>query len=265
MKKAAEVLGIVEAVEEVQAVGEDGKINMNLSSWDLQGIAISDYYAGTLDAELIVESDCAGIEKMPAGIFFRTLEQLPELERYALGLCKGTVLDVGAGAGSHSLILQEQGFEVSGVDISPFSVVVMQQRGLKKAICSDIWDFKAEPFDTILMLMNGIGLAEDLKGLERFLKDIKRLVKPDGQLLLDSTDLSYLRQEPGVKIKPILKKGDNYGKVHYQMEYRGVKGPPFNWLFVDEETLKKYSHRNGWGFQVVYEEDSQYLARLVLV
>jgi SAM-dependent methyltransferase len=211
-----------------------------------------------------VESDCAGTEKMPAGIFFRTLEQLPELERYALGLCQGTVLDIGAGAGSHSLILQQQGFDVSAVDISPFSVAVMQQRGLEKAICSDIWDFKAEPFDTILMLMNGIGLAGDLKGLELFLKDIKRLLKPEGQLLLDSTDLSYLRHEPGVKIKPVLRKGHNYGKVQYQLEYRGVKGPSFNWLFVDEDTLRKYAQRSGWGFQVIYEEDSQYLARLVM-
>jgi SAM-dependent methyltransferase len=237
---------------------------MGFDSWDLQGLAIIDYFTGNLDAELIVESDCAGIEKMPAGIFFRTLEQLPELERYALDLCRGTVLDIGAGAGSHSLILQQQGFEVSAVDVSPFSVAVMQQRGLEKAICSNIWDYKAEPFDTILMLMNGIGLAGDLKGLELFLRDIKRLLKPEGQLLLDSTDLGYLRQEPGINIKRILKKGADYGKVQYQMEYRGVKGPSFNWLFVDEDTLKKYSHRTGWEFQVVYEEDSQYLARLVL-
>lgn len=238
---------------------------MGFDSWDLQGLAIIDYYTGNLDAELIVESDCAGIEKMPAGIFFRTLEQLPELERYALSLCQGKVLDIGAGAGSHSLILQQQGFDVFAVDISPFSVAVMQQRGLEKAICADIWDFKAEPFDTILMLMNGIGLAGDLHGLELFLKDIKRLIKPEGQLLLDSTDLSYLRREPGVKINHILKKGYNYGKVQYQLEYRGVKGPSFNWLFVDEDTLRKYAHRAGWGFQVIYEEDSQYLARLVLV
>jgi SAM-dependent methyltransferase len=236
---------------------------MGFDSWDLQGLAIIDYYTGNLDAELIVESDCAGTEKMPASIFFRTLEQLPDLERYALGLCNGTILDIGAGAGSHSLILQQQGFEVSAVDISPFSVAVMQQRGLERAICSDIWDFKAEPFDTILMLMNGIGLAGDLKGLELFLKDIKRLLKPEGQILLDSTDLGYLRQEPGIKIRPILKKGANYGKVRYQMEYRGIKGPSFNWLFVDQDTLRKYSRRTGWGFQVIYEEDSQYLARLV--
>lgn len=237
---------------------------MSFNSWDLQGLAIIDYYSGNHDAELLVESDCTGTEIMPASIFFRTLEQLPDLERYALGLCRGTVLDIGAGAGSHSLILQQQGFDVSPVDISPFSVAVMQQRGLEKAVCSDIWDFQAEPFDTILMLMNGIGLAGDLKGLELFLKDIKRLLKPDGQLLLDSTDLDYLRHEPGANVKRILKKGADYGKVRYQMEYRGVKGPFFHWLFIDEDTLRKYAHRTGWIFQVVYEEDSQYLARLVL-
>ena len=237
---------------------------MDVSSWDLQGLAIVDFYTGNLDAELIVESDCAGTETIPASVFFRTLEQLPDLESYALGLCQGTVLDIGAGAGSHSLILQQQGFDVTAVDISPFSVAVMQQRGLQKAICSDIWDYQAEPFDTILMLMNGIGLAGDLKGLERFLKDIKRLLKPDGQLVLDSTDLSYLRKEPGANTKRILKKGADYGKVRYQMEYRGVKGPYFHWLFVDEDTLRKYARRAGWILQVVYEEDSQYLARLVL-
>ena len=140
----------------------------------------------------------------------------------------------------------------------------MQQRGLKNVIGGDIKDFKAEPFDTILMLMNGIGLAGNLTGLEFFLKDIKRLLKPSGQILLDSTDLDYLRELPGTHSDRVLKKGANYGKIQYRLEYRGIKGPSFSWLFVDQDTLKEYSLRAGWVFQVVFEEDSQYLARLIL-
>ena len=236
---------------------------MNFSSWDVQGIAISDFFAGNLEAELLVESDCAGIEKMPVEIFFRTYAQLPDLERYALSLCQGMVLDIGAGAGSHGLILQEQGIEVCAIDISPFSVVVMQQRGIKNAFCADIREFQATPFDTILMLMNGIGLAGDLEGLDLFLQDIKRLVKPDGQILLDSTDLSYLRDQPGANHEHVLQKGPGYGKIEYRLEYKGVKGPPFNWLFVDQDTLREYAERANWGLQVIFEEDSQYLARLI--
>jgi 2-polyprenyl-3-methyl-5-hydroxy-6-metoxy-1,4-benzoquinol methylase len=235
---------------------------MNFTNWDLQGLAIQDYLRGDLNAELLIESDCAGPERMPVSLFYRNYEQLPDLEQYALSLCEGTVLDIGAGAGSHSLILQQQGFTVYAVDISPYAVAVMRERGLQNAYCADIKDFSAAPFDTIIMLMNGIGLVGDLRGLELFLNNIKRLLKPEGQLLLDSTDLSYLKKEPAANIAKVLKTGQNYGKVTYQFEYKGIRGPSFNWLFVDQATLRKYCIQTGWDCQVVFEEESQYLARL---
>ncbi len=238
------------------------KDKMNFTGWDLQGLAIQDYFKGNLKAELLVESDCAGLERMPAGIFFRNYEQLPDIEQYTLSLCKGRILDIGAGAGSHSLILQQQGFEVHALDVSLYAVEVMKKRGLQNSYCGDIKDFQASPFDTILMLMNGIGLVGDLKGLELFLKDIKRLLKPDGQLLLDSTDLNFLKEEPAANVTRVLKKGKNYGKVTYRFEYRGIKGPAFNWLYIDQANLQKYCLQAGWDCQVLFEEDFQYLARL---
>ncbi len=241
------------------------KINEAITGWDIQGLALRDYYQGDLRAELLVESNCAWPERMPVSIFFRNYSQLPELERYALSLCKGTVLDIGAGAGSHSLILQEKGFIVYAVDISPYSAEVMRERGLKNVYCMEIKVFNAPPFDTIIILMNGIGLAGDLSGLDFFLKNIKRLLKPDGQLLFDSTDLNYLRKEPDTAVNQVLKTGKNYGKVIYQYEYKGIRGFPFNWLYVDQITLRKYCRRNGWDCQVIYEEDFQYLARLTLL
>lgn len=246
----------------------EGKI-MSFSSWDLQGIAILDYFLGDQSAELLVESDCAGLERLPASIFFRDSKQLPDLEQYALSLCSGETLDIGAGAGSHSLILQQRGIAITAIDISPFAVAVMQQRGVQNALCMDALSIDtkeliAAPFDTILMLMNGIGVVKDLTGLAVFLQEIKQLLKPNGQILIDSSDLSYLQEWQDIHLGSLLTKGESYGKVRYQMEYKSVKGPPFFWLFVDQHTLQEYAQQSGWWCQVIFEEDSQYLARLIL-
>lgn len=237
---------------------------MSVTGWDLLGLAIRDYYEGDLLAEINVISDCAGIEQMPAGIFFRNANQLSELEHYALCLCKGRVLDIGAGAGCHSLILQDRGFIVKAIDLSMNAVEVMKKRGLKSCLCSDIRGFNDEPFDTIIMMMNGIGLVEDLAGLDSFLNDIKRLLKPDGQILLDSSDLFNLFENKFEAKKKFIDKNKYYGEIKYEFEYRGIKSSPFGWLFVDPRTLQDHAGKMGWFCQIIFEdEEDHYLARLI--
>jgi SAM-dependent methyltransferase len=233
----------------------------NLTGWELQALAIKDYYQGDLGAELLVESDCAGIEKMPVRIFFRNFEQLSDLDQYALSLCKGKILDLGAGAGSHSLILQDRGFLVYSIDIAADAVEVMRRRGLRHAYCTEGATLQGPKFDTILMMMNGLGVVQDLAGLTQFLNDVKRLLKPKGQILVDSSDLHYLEEAPGVG-GGVLKQGQEYGKISYRFAYKGMLSTPFHWLFIDQETLKSYASQTGWQCQIIFEEDYQYLARL---
>lgn len=198
-------------------------------------------------------------EEMPIDIFFRNFEEMPDLEHKALTLCYGKVLDVGAGVGSHALILQEAGADVTAIDISADAVKLMQQRGIKKAVEQDVFK-TTEKYDTLLLLMNGIGLTGTLSGFIDFLGKAKTLINPDGQLLFDSSDIAYLYTE--------ISKPENkyYGEVSYCYEYKKQKGSWFNWLYLDQETLLRTAHENGWDCEIVFDDgEDQYLARLTLI
>lgn len=222
---------------------------------DLLGKALRDYKAGDLEAFLLVHTSYGEIDTMPAAVFFRNYEQMPDLEKYALSICRGRVLDAGAGAGSHSLELQKRGLYVVALDISPEAVQIMKERNIEQAITGDIFNFRQGKFDTILLLMNGIGIARDMQEIKHLLKHLKSLLLPGGQILLDSCDVDYLSE---VNIF------QNYvGEVTYQFEYKGEKSEPFGWLYLDASTLKKVAKVSGWQCQIIYEEGESYLARLV--
>jgi SAM-dependent methyltransferase len=222
---------------------------------DLLGKALKDYMAGDREALLLVHTSYGEIDTMPASVFFRTYQQMPDLEKYALSLCRGSVLDAGAGAGSHALELQQRGLEVVALDISPEAVQVMAQRGVKQAVQGDIFTFSQGRFDTILLLMNGIGIARDMLEVKGLLQHLKNLLLPGGQILLDSCDVAYLAEANIYR---------NYvGEVTYQFEYKGGKSEPFGWLYLDASTLKKVARSSGWQCQIIYDEAASYLARLV--
>lgn len=235
---------------------------MPIQGWDLMGRALWDFYLHkSPELCLKVHSDCSGVETLPVKVFFRNA--LSDLERYALELCQGRVLDVGAGAGCHSLILQDRGRQVTAADISNDAVRVMAERGLRRTLAVDVRDWTPEErFDTILMLMNGIGLVGDLVGFRNFLDHAKELITPGGQLLVDSTDFTlfpdFIRWWGGIQIK----RGRYFGEVEYRIEYQGQISEAYQWLFVDRQTLAEYAREAGWFCQIVFEEEGQYLARL---
>lgn len=238
---------------------------MGIQGWDLMGRALRDYHLQK-DPEIClkVHSDCSGVETLPVEVFFRDESNLPDLERYALDLCQGRILDVGAGAGRHSLALQARGFQVTAADISSATVKVMTERGLTNTLAVDIrhWEPEAK-FDTALMLMNGIGLVWDLSGLRDFLGHAKGLITKEGQLLLDSTDFTHFPDFMRSWGAAQLGRGRYFGEVEYRIEYQGQVSEAYQWLFVDQQTLAEYSLETGWHCQIVYEEEGQYLARLV--
>ncbi|RZL16172.1 MAG: class I SAM-dependent methyltransferase [Pedobacter sp.] len=226
---------------------------------DVFGEALKDQYTKPPSETLWVHNSYDEPEEMPVDIYFRDESDMPDLELKALELCKGKVLDVGAGVGSHALVLQSRGFDVTGMDISASAVEIMNQRGLKKAVEGNILKYKDDTFDTLLFMMNGIGLTGTIKGLTAFLKDVKSLLKPDGQLIFDSSDLSYLYQEVAFPLSGY------YGEVSFRYEYKSVKGSWFKWIYVDQQTLKSLAEKQGWKVEIVFEDDQdQYLAKLSL-
>ena len=227
---------------------------------DVFGEALKDQFTKPPAETLWVHNSYDEPEEMPVDIYFRNEDEMPELELKAISLCKGKVLDVGAGVGSHALVLQSRGFDVTGMDISAAAVGIMKQRGLKKSIEGNILTYKGEAYDTLLFMMNGIGLTGSVGGLKSFLKHVKMLLNPGGQLVFDSSDLSYLYQEVAFPLNGY------YGEVSFRYEYKSIKGNWFKWIYVDQKTLAEIAKGQGWHTEIIFEDDSdQYLARLTLL
>lgn len=237
---------------------------MDADPWGPLGLAMLDYFQGDRTVRVTVHTEGRDPEDLPARHFFREPDDFPPAEVQALALCRGRVLDVGAGAGDHALVLQRRRRNVVALDISPLAVEVMRRRGVRDARLGDLFNLEGERFDTLLMMMNGIGVVGTLDGLDRFLDRAHALLQPGGQVLLDSTDMRRSLDVSEHRAMEARRRAGRYeGEVRFQMEYRGRKGAEFSWLFVDPETLAAHAGPRGWTAQVVYEEESgEYLARL---
>lgn len=235
-------------------------------SEDILGTALLDYQQGNYTEDISTFSSLNEEDVLPLPYMFRSFKEMPELEQNALQLCRGEVLDVGCGAGSHSLYLKNNGLSVTSLDSSHGAITVCKERGLSKTVHENIFNYEDQTFDTILILMNGIGLASSLTGLEQFFSKLKSLLNTGGQILLDSSDIIYMfeNDEDGGFWIP-----DNvayYGEVRFTMEYKNLKSKPFPWLYVDYNTLQRAANFNNLYCELVMEgEHYDYLARLTLM
>ncbi len=229
---------------------------------DVFGKAFLDFMDGKTEEVIMVDTSLSDPEPLPVSYFFRGYKEMPPWERLVLDKSRGAILDVGAGAGSHALVLQEAGKSVVAIDISSGAVEVMRARGVKHAFCADIWKFDRKGFDTALFLMNGIGIAGGLEKLPQLLSRVAGLLLPGGEIFVESTDLAYMyEQEDGSVLLPM---GDHYyGEVTYQLTYKELKGEPFPWLFVDLDNLAAIAHSCGLQLEVIYHgNDNHYVAAL---
>lgn len=228
---------------------------------DPMGQAIADYHNTGKAARLRVFSPMFEEDEIPVKTLFRSLDDMPAIEQEALRLAKGSILDVGAGAGCHSLALQEMGKQVTAIDISPLAVTTMRDRGVRDTRQQDFFTLQG-CFDTILMLMNGIGIVGALDRMSSFFMQLDSLLAPGGQLLCDSSDICYIfEDEDG--IIDLTGIDGYYGELTYQMQYRNVKGDPFPWLFIDPETLADQAIAHGFHCEIVARGGHyDYLARI---
>lgn len=230
---------------------------------DPMGAAIRDYQSKGKASRLRVLSSMFDEDEMPVAHLFRTFNQMPRLEQKALSMAKGRVLDIGAGAGCHALVLQERGLEVKAIDISLLSCEVMKERGVKDAECVNLFNPQLQgKYDTLLLLMNGTGIAGKLNRLSMLLNRLKELLADGGQILIDSSDLKYIYENEDGSMDIDLN-APYYGEVDYQMQYKNVKGVPFDWLYTDPMLLASISKQCGLNCEIVEEgENYDFLARL---
>ncbi len=205
---------------------------------DVFGSALLDYQSNQYSEDINTYSSIAGEDSLPLPYLFRDFSQMPKIEQKALKLAKGKTLDIGCGAGVHSMWLQQKGVDVVALDRSRGAVEVSKNRGVHKVVLGDINNFESDTFDTLLLLMNGVGLAGTLKNLPNFLNRLKGLLNSGGQILLDSSDIIYMFDKDEDGGYWIDASQGYYGNVIFRMEYKLMKGADFPWLYVDFENLK---------------------------
>ncbi len=224
---------------------------------DVLGQALFDFYHHLPLSKLWIHNKYGRKEEMPVSHYFRKEEDMPELELIALQECRGKVLDIGAGAGCHSLPLQLAGLDVTALEVSAKAAEVMKLRGVTKIVQEDIFQFTSDGFDTLLLLMNGIGLTGNIDGFTQFLQHAKTLLNAGGQLLFDSSDVAYLYDNKVFAME------NYYGEIMYRYEYKKQKTDWFTWLYIDRHTLRQIAEKEGWQTEILCEDEyDQYLAKL---
>lgn len=231
---------------------------------DLIGKAILDYQTNNAPDDIITETSLTEADSMSVAYLFRDYSEMPKIEQKALQMAKGKILDVGCGAGSHSLYLQQKGLDVTAIDISEHAVEACKLRGLQNVSVQDVMTLsEATQYDTILLLMNGTGLAGKLKRIASFLQKLKALLTPGGQILIDSSDIIYMFDEDEDGGKWIPSNVDYYGELIFNVRYKGEQEDPFDWVYIDYNTLQNAAHANGLQCELLIEgEHYDYLARL---
>ena len=231
---------------------------------DLFGKAILDFQTNNSPEDLITETTISEEDEMSVAYLFRSYDEMPKMEQRALQLAKGRILDVGCGAGSHSLTLQnDRNLDVTSIDISANAIQACVLRGLKKAKVQDVMTLENEKFDTILLLMNGAGMCGRLKNIPNFLLKLKSLLNPGGQILLDSSDIIYMFDDDEDGGKWIPSNNSYYGEIVFNISYKGEKENPFDWMFIDYNTLQNAAFANGLQCELIMEgEHYDYLAKL---
>ena len=231
---------------------------------DLFGKAILDFQTNNPPEYIITETNISEADEMSVTYLFRSYEEMPKIEQKALQLSKGKVLDIGCGAGSHSLYLQWKSFDVTAIDISENAIKTCKLRGLIKAKVKNTLELENEKFDTILLLMNGTGIFGTLEKTPEFLQKLKSLLHPKGQILIDSSDIIYMfdEDEDGSYLIPA---NGYYGELTFTISYKNETELPFPWLYLDYNTLQNAANDNGLKCELILEGDHfDYLAKLTL-
>lgn len=226
------------------------------------GQAIKEFYTTGTAADIVVHSNYTENESIPVAYLFRNEKEMPELEKVALKKCKGKILDVGAAAGCHSLLLQRKGYDVTALEISKLAVEVMKKKGITNVEHKDIFQYKNEKYDTILLLMNGAGIGKTVDGLKELLLHLKTLLTEGGQILMDSSDIKYLFEEEDGSMWVDINNKSYYGEMVYDVHYKEMQSR-FNWLFIDFQRLSVIARKSGLRCKLIARgEHHDYLAQL---
>lgn len=230
---------------------------------DPMGQAILDFSEKGSAQDIIVSSEICDDDIIPVPYLFRTYNEMPKIEQFAMSRCEGKILDIGAGAGIHTRYLIDHGKDVLAIDTSPLTVDFLKKSNLPAEL-QDFFTLEEGDYDTLLMLMNGIGIAGSLENLDATLIHAKKLTHKGGRLICDSSDIKYLYEDDEGGYWVDLNTS-YYGNFRYQMKYGAHASDWFDWLYVDFDKLKEAAERTGWHAEKIVTNEDEYLAELTLL
>ncbi len=224
---------------------------MHMQQEDIFGQAFLEFQMHNLSHPMDVLIDDIAQDALDPAYFFRSFEQMPTLEQLALKRARGKVLDVGAAAGCHSRWLHEHHIDVTSLEISAGACEVMRLINLPNVVEADFFAYEPEErFDTMLFLMNGLGMGQTVEGTIRLLRKAKQLLAPGGVILGDSSDIAYFVLGDNPSSDDLIwldeqKKGllsqsplhHYYGMVHFSLKWKQLKNE-FSWIYPDPDLLK---------------------------
>jgi len=222
-------------------------------------------YAGEEVFE-ILERDDGLIDVMKTGEYFSQYEGWSPIEQKAMQIVKGRVLDVGCGAGRHSLYLQEKGFDVLGIDISPLAINVCRLRGLKncKVVPIEAVNFKPNSFDTIIMMGNNFGLFADFKRARRLLKRFCRMTSEDALIIASSRDPYKTINPAHLEYHKLNKKrGRMSGQVRIRIRYEKYVGKWFDYLMVSRKEMEQILLDTGWKIKEFLDSEGPHYIAII--
>ena len=226
---------------------------------------LAQYYQQTPTVEIIERDDDYIDTGSDAGYYFTEYDAWDELERQAVDKARGKILDIGCGAGRHALYLQNKGFDVTGIDNSPGAVKVCRLRGLKRALVRPIQEidkFKADSFDTILMLGNNFGLFGDAENARTILEKMSRITASKAQIIAGTRN-PYLtdKKEHLEYLRFNRRRGRLAGQIRFRIRYGKTVGEWFDYLFVAPDEMQKILEKTDWQVrEYLMPEDANYFA-----
>jgi len=233
---------------------------------DAYGRLIMDHWRGIKCTEIVERDDGYMDASGGPADYFQTFDEMSDDTRKALSFVCGRTLDIGCGAGRHSLYLQSIGHQVVGIDISPLAVEVCRERGLNNVRVMSVVQIRPElgRFDSIIMFGNNLSLLGSPRRGPWLLKRLRRIVTDDGVIVGQTRD-PYQTDSPDHLVYQELnrRRGRMSGHVRIRIRYRIYKTPWFDYLFMSPDELAGLAEGTGWAVrETIPGADGVYFAVL---
>ncbi len=211
---------------------------------------LTQHHGGRMMSEFVERDDGYLDTGSDPGAYFETYQHWSKGEQRAIGCAQGRVLDIGCGAGRHSLYLQQKGFDVTAIDNSPGAIKVCKLRGIKKALVRSIEEvdkFPAGSFDTVLMMGNNFGLFGSRRKAVILLKKLARVIAPAGKIIAGSLDpYKTTNADHLLYHKRNKKLGRMAGQIRFRIRYKDIIGKWFDYLFVSRDEMQDILSETDW-------------------